>query len=98
TTRLDPTEPSLNSAIAGDERDTTTPSAMLATMQALLLGDALSQTSRERLEAWLREAKTGMGLIRAGVSPDWKVGDKTGRGASNAWNDIAILRPPGRAP
>lgn len=98
TTRLDRTEPSLNSAIPGDERDTTTPSAMLATMRSLLLGEALSQVSRERLEGWLRGAKTGLSLIRAGVSPGWIVGDKTGRGDNHAVNDIAILRPPGRAP
>jgi beta-lactamase class A len=98
TSRLDRNEPSLNSAIPGDERDTTTPSAMLATMQTLLLGEALSQASRERLEGWLTETKTGLRLIRAGVAPGWSVGDKTGRGDNNAVNDIAILRPPGRAP
>ena len=98
TTRLDRTEPTLNTAIPGDERDTTTPFAMLATMQVLLLGEALSPGSRERLEGWLVETKTGTGLIRAGAPADWRVGDKTGRGDNNAWNDVAILRPPGRAP
>jgi beta-lactamase class A len=98
TTRLDRTEPTLNTALPGDERDTTTPSAMLGSMQVLLLGKALSSGSRERLEGWLGETKTGAGLIRAGVPADWHVGDKTGRGDNNAWNDVAILRPPGRAP
>src|SRR5437660_8031277 len=37
-TRLDRKEPELNSAIPGDERDTTTPAAMCADMQRLLLG------------------------------------------------------------
>jgi beta-lactamase class A len=98
TTRLDRSEPSLNSAIPGDERDTTTPSAMLATMRTLLLGEALGEASRERLKGWLRQAKTGLSLIRAGVPSGWTVGDKTGRGDNNAVNDIAILEPPGRAP
>ena len=46
-TRLDRTEPTLNTAIPGDPRDTTTPSAMLADLDALILRDALSQASRE---------------------------------------------------
>jgi len=29
---------------------------------------------------------------------DWQVGDKTGRGGQGATNDIAIIRPPGKAP
>ena len=37
-------------------------------------------------------------MIRAGVPRDWSVGDKTGRGANGATNDIAILHPPGHAP
>ncbi len=41
-TRLDRNEPSLNEAIPGDERDTTSPRAMAADMQNVLLGDALS--------------------------------------------------------
>jgi len=37
-------------------------------------------------------------MIRAGVQTSWIIGDKTGRGANGATNDIAIMRPPGRAP
>jgi len=37
-------------------------------------------------------------MIRAGVPSNWIVGDKTGRGANGATNDIAIIRPPDRAP
>ena len=73
-TRLDRTEPDLNTAIPGDERDTTTPSAMVATWRELLLGEALSQPSRERLQAWLVANKTGGALIRAGVGPGWAIG------------------------
>ena len=97
-TRLDRIEPELNSAIPGDERDTTTPAAMCSDMQRLLLGDVLSESSRHLLEDWLRRNETGALMIRAGVPKDWSVGDKTGRGANGATNDIAILRPPGRAP
>src|SRR5438876_4339844 len=43
-TRLDRKEPELNSAIPGDERDTTTPAAMCADTQRLLLGNVLSES------------------------------------------------------
>jgi beta-lactamase class A len=97
-TRLDRKEPDLNSAIPGDERDTTTPRSMLADMMRILTGDALSQSSRRQLENWLQGNKTGAGMIRAGVPKTWIVGDKTGRGANGATNDIAIIRPPNRPP
>ena len=97
-TRLDRIEPELNSVIPGDERDTTTPAAISLDMQKLLLGDALSEASRRKLDDWLQRNETGGSMIRAGVPKTWSVGDKTGRGANGATNDIAIMRPPGRAP
>jgi beta-lactamase class A len=97
-TRLDRNEPTLNTAIAGDERDTTTPSAMVRDMQAVLLGDKLSQGSRRQLETWLIGDKVGDKRIRAGLPPSWRVGDKTGTGDNGTANVIAILWPPDRAP
>ena len=97
-TKLDRKEPELNSAIPGDERDTTSPAAMCATMQRLLLGNALSDSSRHQLEDWLRHNETGALMIRAGVPKTWMVGDKTGRCGNGATNDVAIMRAPGRAP
>jgi beta-lactamase class A len=97
-TRLDRKEPDLNSAIPGDERDTTTPAAMLADSRELLVGNTLSASGRQQLETWLQANETGAAMIRAGVPKNWVVGDKTGRGANGATNDIAIVRPPDRAP
>ena len=97
-TRLDRAEPELNSAIPGDERDTTTPAAICLDMQRLLLGQTLSEASRHRLEDWLRHNETGGSMVRAGVPKNWIIGDKTGRGSNGATNDIAIMRPPDRAP
>jgi len=97
-TRLDRIEPELNSAIPGDERDTTTPAAISSDMQRLLLGDALSEASRGKLDDWLQRNETGGSMIRAGVPKTWGVGDKTGRGANGATADVAIMRPPARAP
>nr|WP_218151767.1 class A beta-lactamase [Stigmatella erecta] len=97
-TRLDRRETELNEAKPGDPRDTTTPAAMLQDMQRLLVGDALSAGSRERLVAWLTASKTGAKRLRAGVPPDWRAGDKTGTSGNGVVNDIAIFWPPDRAP
>ena len=97
-TRLDRMEPSLNSNLPGDPRDTTTPNAMIRTMGRVLLGDALSLTQRGRLIGWMRNCRTGLGRLRAGVPVDWIAADKTGTGPNGSANDNAILWPPGRAP
>jgi beta-lactamase class A len=97
-TRLDRNEPTLNTAIAGDERDTTTPAAMVGDMRAVLLGDRLSPGSRRQLETWLIGDRVGDKRIRAGLPPSWRVGDKTGTGDNGTANVIAIIRPPDRAP
>jgi beta-lactamase class A len=97
-TRLDRPEPSLNSAVAGDQRDTTTPGAMVSNLELLLLGNRLSSASRSQLAGWLEANTTGAKRIRAGLPPDWRVGDKTGTGENGAAGDIAIVRPPERAP
>jgi len=98
TTRLDRMEPDLNTAIPGDERDTTTPAAMRDDLVRLLTGDVLSPASLRQLEMWLAGSKTGAQMIRAGVPTTWCVGDKTGRGDNGAINDVAVLRPPNRPP
>ena len=97
-TRLDRTEPDLNSAEAGDVRDTTTPQAMARNLQTLTLGVALFPPSRDQLNAWLIGSKTGDARLRAGMPKDWRIGDKTGSGAHGTANDIAVIWPTGRAP
>jgi beta-lactamase class A len=96
--RLDRWEPDLNEARKGDLRDTTTPGAMLDTMNKLVLGDVLTPGSRRQLEDWLVANTTGGKRIRAGVPEGWRVGDKTGTGSNGATNDVAVLWPPGRKP
>jgi beta-lactamase class A len=98
TTRLDRNEPTLNTAIPGDERDTTTPLAIAGAMRTVLLGNVLSEASRGQLEAWLIGDKVGDKRLRAGLPPSWGIGDKTGSGDHGTANVIAIIRPPGRAP
>lgn len=98
-TRLDRNEPDLNTNLPGDDRDTTTPRAMAATMERILLGeDILSAAGRSTLAGWLREASTGLGRLRAGLPDSWTAGDKTGTGANGAANDVAIAWPTNRPP
>jgi beta-lactamase class A len=97
-TRLDRNEPALNEAVPGDPRDTTTPLAMLSNLRTLVLGTALSGTSREQLTAWLIGNKTGDTRLRAGLPKDWRVGDKTGSGERGTTNDVGLIWPSQRAP
>jgi beta-lactamase class A len=98
TTRLDRIEPGLNEAVAGDPRDTTSPAAMLGNLRTLVLGHALSASSRDRLTGWLIGNKTGDTRLRAGLPSGWRVGDKTGSGERGTTNDVGIIWPPDRAP
>ncbi|MBI1204427.1 MAG: class A beta-lactamase [Rhodopseudomonas sp.] len=97
-TRLDRNEPTLNTAIPGDPRDTTTPAAMVEDMAAILLGHALQPASRSQLERWMAACQTGQNRLRAGLPPSWRVADKTGSGDHGTANTIALLRRDGRPP
>ncbi len=97
-TRLDRYELDLNSNLPGDPRDTTTPRAMVHSMEQVLIRQVLSPASREMLLGWMINASTGLTMIRKGLPAHWKVGDKTGRGANGAVNDLIIAWPPGRKP
>jgi beta-lactamase class A len=98
TTRLDRNEPTLNTNLPSDPRDTTTPRAMVATLQAFLTTPALSIESRERLIEWMVSSETGKNRLRAGLPREWRVADKTGTGERGAANDVAIAWPPNRGP
>jgi beta-lactamase class A len=97
-TRIDRTEPTANTCIPGDPRDTTTPAAMLADLTKLSQGGALPDNSQNLLTGWLDNCQTAAARIPAGLPPGWTSGDKTGSGANATANDVAIINPPGRAP
>jgi beta-lactamase class A len=98
-TRLDRTEPDLNVTSAGDPRDTTSPVAMVETVERLVVGEKfLRDSSRALLQGWLVGSTTGTDRLRAGLPRGWRVGDKTGAGGHNATNDVAIAWPPDRKP
>jgi len=95
-TNFDRIEVALN--VPDGEKDTTMPSAMMANLKDILLGDALSAASRKQITDWMIACSTGLTRLRAGLPQGWRAGDKTGSG-SGQLNDVAILWPPGnRAP
>ncbi len=91
-TRLDRREPALNDVAPGDERDTTTPLAMLQDVQNLVLGSVLDGFARAMLQQWLVDSRTGDKRLRAGMPAEWKVGGKTGSGQGIA-NDVVLAWP-----
>jgi beta-lactamase class A len=97
-TRLDRAETALNEALPDDPRDTTTPNAMASDLRALVLDGMLSAESRAQLADWLAANTTGGKRLRAGLPAAWRVGDKTGSGERGTANDVAVIRPPDRAP
>ncbi|KMO27309.1 class A beta-lactamase [Methylobacterium aquaticum] len=97
-TRLDRTEPTLNTAIPGDPRDTTSPAAMVGLLDTILLGQVLSAESRARLTGWMQESPTGLKRLRAGLPEGWRTADKTGTGDNGTANVVALIRRPDGAP
>jgi beta-lactamase class A len=92
-TRNDRLEPEMNRFAPGDPRDTTSPAAMATSLQRFVLGDVLAPVSRLQLADWLIDNETGDERLRAGLSPAWRVGDKTGSNGKDTTNDIAVLWP-----
>jgi beta-lactamase class A len=98
TTRLDRFELELNSNVAHDPRDTTTPRAMVDSMLAIFTREVLALPSRALLIDWMTASRTGLQRVRAGLPKSWNAADKTGTGDNGAINDIVICYPPERRP
>lgn len=95
-TRSDRDEPAMSEGRPGDDRDTSTPSAFLASMRALTLGDALSPAARERLVLLMKANQTSGRLLRAHLPLGWQIADRTGAAGHRTSNIVALLWPPGR--
>jgi beta-lactamase class A len=102
-TRLDRVEPALNRVPPGDQRDTTTPSAMAGDLHRILFGEGLTAVSRERLMRWLLDCKTGDARLKAGLPTGWRIAHKTGTWSYDptvttpqraASGDVGVLFPP----
>lgn len=97
-TTVSRTEPVLNEATPGDERDTTTPRAIAQDLHEYVLGETLDEQERALVVEWLTGSQTGDTLVRADLPPDWTVGDKSGTGDYGTRNDVAVIWPPDEAP
>lgn len=97
-TRLDRMEPELNNESPGDPRDTTTPAAMLATTERLLLGKVLAPAARAELIGWMTASQTGATMLRPALPARWTEAHKTGAGSDRARNIVSLITPPNRPP
>lgn len=97
-TRLDQMETSLNESLAGDPRDTTSPTAMAGDLKSVLLGNVLSSASRDQLTLWMAANLTGLERLRAKLPEGWRAADKTGSNGEHTSNDIAVMWPAGKPP
>ena len=95
--RLDRREPEVNTFTPGDPRDTTSPAAMISTMEAMLTGDALTPQSRAQLTNWMSMGGVTGALIRASTPAGWHVADRSGSADFNR-NIVAMVTPPDRKP
>ncbi|MET0336383.1 MAG: class A beta-lactamase [Caulobacter sp.] len=93
-TRVDRYETALNSADPGDLRDTTTPEQFAANLAVVMDEGLLSPDHLALLTRWLIETPTGSGRIKAGVPAGYRVAHKTGTGAHNTHNNIAVIQTP----
>jgi beta-lactamase class A len=97
-TRLDRTEPTMNAVTGPDPRDTTTPLAMTADVDRILLGNLLRPASRALLTRWMLANQTGGNRIRAALPAGWQAAEKTGTSGHGNFNDTGMIVRPGRAP
>lgn len=93
TTRFDRNEPTLNTNVTGDDRDTTTPAAMATLLKTVFTTPVLKPASLDQLKAWMVATSTGAKRIRSVLPAGWTAGDKTGTGENGAVNDVAVIWP-----
>jgi beta-lactamase class A len=95
-TRIDRMEPV--SDAPSDIEDTTSPAAMAADLERILLGHVLKPASRATLTNWLAASQTGPRRLRAGLPSAWWLAHKTGTGMHGTSNDAGIVWRPHAAP
>ncbi|MFJ6328346.1 MULTISPECIES: class A beta-lactamase [unclassified Rhizobium] len=98
-TRLDKIELDLNIVKPGETHDTTSPRAMVTTLQKIVLGDALSAPSRAKLTHWMIASKDAAAhRLRVGLPNGWRIANKPGTWNGISTNDIGVIFPSGRDP
>ena len=91
TTRLDRVEPELNEARIGDPRDTTTPNAMVNTLNKILLGDVQTEKAKLQLITWMQENTVSDKLLRSVLPQGWFIADRTGAGQNGSRGITALI-------
>ncbi|MBR9856738.1 MAG: class A beta-lactamase [Gammaproteobacteria bacterium] len=97
-TRLDRIEPNLNEAKPGDIRDTTTPNAINDSLNKLLLGTVLSESSKLQLLEWMQANKVADVLLRAVLPNGWQIADRSGAGGFGSRGITAAVWSDQRSP
>jgi beta-lactamase class A len=95
-TRVDRMEPV--SDAPSEIEDTTSPAAMAADLERILLGRMLRPASRVTLTDWLVASQTGPRRLRAGLPSPWRLAHKTGTGMHGSSNDAGLVWPPRQRP
>jgi beta-lactamase class A len=95
-TRVDRMEPV--SDAPSDVSDSTSPAAMAADFERILLGGVLRPASRTTLTDWLVRVQTGPRRLRAGLPSAWRLAHKTGTGMHGTSNDAGVIWRPHGAP
>ncbi|MEU4311463.1 class A beta-lactamase [Nocardia sp. NPDC024068] len=93
-TRLDRWEPALNEALPGDNRDTSTATALATGYHRLILGNGLAPEYRRMLTGWMRGSVTSGERMRKGLPVGWVAADKTGAGGFGTVNDAGVVWSP----
>lgn len=96
--RIDRWEPELNEGKPGDVRDTTTPNAVVATLNELLNGTLLTESSQSQLKTWMMDNQIAGKLFRSVLPTDWKIADRTGAGGHGSRGITAMVWPKHSAP
>ncbi len=85
-------EPDLNDYDPTKIADTTTPRAAATTLHKLLVSNQMDKDNQALLKQVMIENETGDSLIKAGVSKQYIVGDKSGQGLTyGTRNDLAFI-------
>lgn len=89
--RLDRIEPELGEAKVGDLRDTTTPIAIVTSLNKLLLGDVLSDIDKNQLKTWMQNNQVSDSLLRSILPQGWLIADRSGAGRNGSRGITAML-------
>lgn len=96
--RLDRPEPELNEGKPGDVRDTTSPVAMVETINELLYGNTLSESRQLQLKDWMINNQVTGNLLRSVLPADWEIADRSGAGGYGSRSITAAVWSESHAP